>query len=140
MEKQIRILFLDNKIVCTGLLTSKKFFDHIAELGFGVELLFEEDLVPDFQHSCEFPNSSEYSRHVGDSAREAHIVVVGNNLLAGIKKLELLGKGVEEKTIVTWNGFVPSSERLKYSKKGCSMFCLREEMATKILELAANSN
>lgn len=135
-NKKITILVLDDKLRFTRWLEFGKFTACVSEHRINPELIFEEELVPNLGPPQAFP-SKDYPLYVAEKAQEADIVIVGNNLLAGAEKLMLLGEGIEHKTIVVWNSFVPALEKLKYKKMGYYRFGIREETVQEILKLVS---
>lgn len=79
------------------------------------------------------PELCEFVRRV-TSINLVDLVVIGNNLGAGLVKAQAVAEDMKPKTIVTWNTYRKGEERL-YLAHGLRHFCSRIDLPLKVPEV-----
>ena len=123
-DQMIRILWLDT--------------EHNEEILKGFPEDYDVDVILEggYSHLVGYlPASDPELKKFLNRGKAADVVVLGNNMGAGLERARIIAQEYPElvsKTIVTW--FEPPKSTLEYVRLGFRAFCLREDLKRAIAQ------
>lgn len=126
--KKIRILLLDNEITKTYW----KYYNWSAA-GFELEIIY----LPHHQYYASNANCEQIRELT--SQHKVDLVIIGNNMGAGLIRARFVHVDLLPMTMVVWNDY-RESETIPYAEVGISHFGRRPEILTILKNLLGISN
>jgi len=122
--QKLKVLFLDRE-------ENGKFLP-------GVEQLLPLEVNLELFSEIDQPHSTEFFEKIRKltAKKMIDLVVIGNNLGAGVKKAEAVAKKMRDRTIILWNRYTPGCpEEKHYRELGITRFASRSDLPKEILEM-----